>query len=872
MKKTLSTPPKLAAWILRRIAVPEDKFPVLQDLNDDFHEIVSKGSLQKARFLYCCHALKTAFIILLYKLYWRNVMLNNYSKIALRNIRRQKVFSLINIAGLALGLICSILILIYVQFELSYDRFHEKSDRIYRVVVKQPGNMYQGSDTFGVTYHPLGPALVDEFPAVVNATHISGRLGELSLRHLQKNQIHINEKGYCVDPEFFKVFSFPFVNKDMKGALDEPYTMVISEDMENKYFPNGDAIGQTFCLEWREESYDLTVTGILENVPKNSHLQFDYLISFATTVSLRGREDTILNWSSKNCFTYIELDKDYPHKELEKQLIPFIETHGSSFDRGFNARYLLQPLTDIHLRSHINFEISNNSDIKYVYIFSAVAFGILMIACINFMNLSTARASRRAKEVGLRKVIGASRSQLIKQFMGESIILSLFAFFVAIVLVIVLLPSFSAFVERGFDLEFLKNPSLLLLFCGIILFVGVFSGSYPALVLSSFNPVKSLKDSTGSISTGVKFRFVLVIFQFSISIILIFCTITVFNQLSFIRNKNIGYNRENVLVVPFEDDIVSSKAEALKNDFLRNSHVLGVSTVAYIPTKTQNNTFLQRGENLTTLVYYNDVDYDFLDVFEMELITGRNFSKNFATDSSEAIIINETAAELIEGDNLIGNTFPGENFSDYRIIGVVKDFHFSSLHLEIEPMMIRLRPDYGQHFCIRVSPDSIPGTLEYLKSIIHRVSPEHSFAYYFLDDSFNSQYRSDQRFGVIFTLFSALSIFISCLGIFGLASFMAERRTKEIGIRRILGASSPSIILDLFKDFTKWVIISNIIAWPVAYVVMTMWLQNFAYKIDINLSTFILSGVIALGIALFTASYQSVKAATTDPVHSLRYE
>ena len=475
MKKTLSTPPKLAAWILRRIAVPEDTFPVLQNLNDDFDETVSKGSLQKARLLYCCHALKTALIILRYKLYWRHVMLNNYSKIAWRNIRRQKVFFLINIAGLALGLICSFLIMIFVQFELSYDRFHQKSDRIYRVVVKQPDNMYQGSDTFSVSYHPLGPALVDEFSAVVDATRISGRSGQLSLRHSQKDQIRIDDKGYCADSEFFKVFSFPFVNQDMKGALDEPFTMVISEDMAKKYFPNGNAIGQTFSLEWREESYDLTVTGILENVPKNSHLQFDYLISFATTVSLMGREDTVLNWRSKNCVTYIVLEKNYPHKELEKQLIPFIETHSSSFDRRFNARYLLQPLTDIHLKSHINFEISDNSDIKYVYIFSAVAFGILLIACINFMNLSTARSSRRAKEVGIRKVVGARRSQLIKQFIGESSFLSLIAFFIAIVLVMVLLPSFSTFVERELGFEFLKNPSLLLLFFGIILFVGVFS-------------------------------------------------------------------------------------------------------------------------------------------------------------------------------------------------------------------------------------------------------------------------------------------------------------------------------------------------------------------------------------------------------------
>ncbi len=865
-------PPKAAERLLKYVLPKDDSYTSIGDFEEYYSRLAGERNVFVALYWYWRNIIFLFPRKVYYSLWWSIIILKNYLKIALRNMGRQKGYSFINISGLTVGMTCFILIMLYVQFELSYDRFHDKSDQIYRVVIKQPGNIFQGSDTFAVTYIPMAAALIEEYPEVVNATKISGVRGELLI-----NRKKVDESGRCADDQFLNVFTFPLVKGDKNSALKEPFTMIISENMAVKYFSIGDPVGKTLSIQKNDKIYDLKITGIIRNIPKNSHFQFDYLVSFATRVAIEGNEKTIENWRGKaGNFTYIEIQKDFQYKDLETKLLSFIKRYSSDFDKSFNARYLLQPLTDIHLKSHVNFEFSVNSDIKYVYIFSVIAFGILIIACINFMNLSTARATKRAKEVGLRKVVGARRIQLIRQFIGETILITLIALIISSVFVLIILPYFVSFTERNLEFNPVKNQSLFLILVFFIIFVGFLSGSYPALFLSSFQPSKVLKESAGANLRGSKFRSVLVIFQLSVSIILIVSTIIVFNQLNYIKHKDIGYNRDQVVVIPFENENVGDNYKTIKNEFLKSSDIAGITTMNYVPTGFNNNTFLhKRGKNneeITYLIYYNNVDYDFLDVMGIELLEGRNFSHEITSDTDGAIVINETAARLIEGDNTLGKTFPADNFSKYRIIGVVKDFHFSSLHLEIKPMMIILRPERSEYFCVRIRPVNIPETIEFLKKTINVFSQDHSLNYYFLDDSFNIMYRDDQRFGIIFTYFSVLSIFIACLGIFGLASFSLECRIKEIGIRKILGASLPGLVKLFLKKYIILVLLANIIAWPIAYFVMDKWLQNFAYRIDINFWIFVFAAVIVLSITAVTVSVRSYKSANTNPVNSLRHE
>jgi putative ABC transport system permease protein len=785
-------------------------------------------------------------------------MLKNYLKIALRNIKRHKGYSLINIVGLAVGMACCILILLWVQDELSYDRFHENADDIHRVI--QDINFADHSTTWTITQGPLGPSLKEDFPEIINAVRITDRGFRLTY-----DDKSFDEDVGLADDSLFEMFTFPLVKGDPATALSNPLSIVLTEKMAVKYFGDEDPIGKTINAD---NKWDFQVTGVMKNVPRNSHLQFDFLIPF-----IFGRElnYTVDHWGNSSFRTYVQLPKGTPAQDVISKISGYL------FEKPTiekDARLNLQPLTRIHLYSNYEYD-SAHGDIAYVIVFSIIAFFILLIACINFMNLATARSGNRAKEIGMRKVAGAHKVDIIRQFYGESILLAFIALFIAMILVWLLLPVFNNLAAKDLSLYIPGNLSILLGLLCIATLTGIISGSYPAFFLSAFQPVMVLKGLRLSGLKGSLFRKILVVFQFSLTILLIICTIGVYNQLDYMRNRKLGYDKEHMIYLRMRGD-VREKFDSVKNELLQNPNILAVTASSNVPTYGyyfSNSLWRWEGQNPDEEILMRGVliDLDYFKTFGMEIAEGRSFSKEFPTDATEAIMVNEEAVKAMGMESPIGRrlSLQDENF---KIIGVVKNYHFRSLQQEIEPLILLYYPEYCRVLFARLKSDDIPQTLGYIEDVWKRFAPGLPFNYSFLDEALDRLYRSEQRIGILFRYFSILAILISCLGLLGLASFMAEQRTKEIGIRKVLGATASNIVGLLSKEFTKWVIVANIIAWPVAYFVLNKWLQSYAYKTNVALWSFILSGVIVLLIALLTVSYQAIKAALANPADSLRYE
>lgn len=806
-------------------------------------------------------------------------MFRNYFKIALRNLRKHKGYSFINVAGLAIGIACCLLIFLLIRDELSFDQFHEHKNQIYRVIIQQPGQFYMGTDYLAVTPAPLASALIEEFPEVIKATRID-QSNNVIMSY--KNKRFYEDGFLWADNHFFDVFSFPFLRGDQSEALSEPYSMVISKRMAQKYFGDEDPIGKIMALSNR---YDFKVTGIMKDVPQNSHLQFDFLAPLMTLKSIRGQEDYLESWGNYSYYTYILLSKGYPPKSLEKKFSAFSEKYmGERLCRMRErdptreaGRFFLQPLKRIHLYSHLNFEISPNSDIKQIYLLSALAFVILLIACINYMNLATARSAIRAKEVGMRKVIGAERRQLIRQFIGESIFLSFIAILLAAILVEILLPVFNSIIGKSIRLHFFNDWEFFIGLICVALVVGIISGSYPAFFLSSFQPVTVLK---GNLKTEVKgsiLRRILVIFQFAASIVLVISTVIIYSQIEYMRNMKLGFSREQVVVLPVRDRELRQNHEPFKHELLQNPAILGCAASTWLPSNIRTNVgdTIWEGmeEGMDMQVYLLQADYDFIDLFEIELVEGRNFSREFSTDS-QAYIVNEAARKIFGWEEALGKRFGfrREEIGLGQVIGVVKNFHFLSLHQEIQPLVIHLTENWMSYLSVKINTQNIRQTVEFLKTKWKKFSPNYPFEYFFLDDDLEKMFRSEMRLGKIFASFTVLAIFIACLGLFGLASFTSEQRTKEIGVRKVLGASFSNIVVLLSKEFSKWVLIASLIAWPVAYYTVSQWLQSFAYRISIGIWIFLLSTILALFVAMITVSFKAVKAALANPVDALRYE
>jgi len=791
-------------------------------------------------------------------------MWKNYFKISFRNLWKNKSFTLINIAGLAIGMAVSFSILLYVVNEVTYDRFHEKRDRIYRLAAHM--------DMQDVMPIPLGPALVEEFPEVENFT----RIQEAGTTIISRENHLFKETGiYYVDPGFFQIFTVLAKSGNPETFLDAPFNVVITEDMAEKYFGEENPLGQT--LEW-DHSHEYTVTGVVEKMPENSHFKFNMLSSISTLESL-GRN--LNDWMGFSIYTYLELNENAEQIGLGKKYYEFLwsKIPKQIKNLGIKIDLFLQPLPKIHLYSHLEEELEPPGNLLYIRIFATIAIFILIIACINFTNLSTARSAQRAKEVGMRKVLGAQRGKLATQFLGESLILSLISLAMAAVLIRIWLPLFNRLIVK--DLTFLpfKDWKIGLGMLGITLLVAVLAGAYPALYLSSFAPLEAIKTRFRAGRSHTFFRSGLVSLQYIISIILICCTLVVFSQLNLVKNFDLGFNQERVAVMYLQGQILK-KSQIFKNKLLSVPGVVKAAGSSGMMGMGRNETYFQfEGfpEEDKQILPHMDVDEDFLDTFGMKLVAGRNFSRNFSTDN-KAVILNDTLVKQLGWENPIGKTVKMTEMENrefvqvpYTVIGVVSDFHFESLHQKIRGHILRYTDD-SYRISVKIRPESIPTTLDRIENIWKELEPKYPFNYSFLDDTFDRFYRTEQRLGEIFMAFTLIAIFIACLGLFGLASFSAEQRTKEVGIRKVLGASASRIVVLLSRDFTRWVILANVIAWPIAYVVMRRWLANFAYRINLNIWIFILSGMLALFIALLTVSLRTFKAASTNPADSLRYE
>ena len=802
----------------------------------------------------------------------------NYFKVVLRNISRNKLYSFLNIAGLAIGAACCILILLYVQDELSYDRFHENADRIYRV--NSNFTIKDRNMKMATTAHVQGPMLQSEYPEVVNYVRFSGYGSPRVLRFDDKK--FTEEKFLWVDHTVFDVFSFRLIKGNPKEALVKPDTVVITEAIAAKYFGRENPIGKK--LRVHDDTY-YTVTGVMANLPKNSYFQPDFMASFST-LKLKSSGNVAGDLvSSVNYCTYLLVRKGTDYKVLEKKFTGFVDKYLAAVLKslGGAVKFELQPLTAIYLHSDREFELEPTGDITYIYLFSGIGLFILLLAVLNFMNLSTARSANRAKEVGLRKVVGASRPQLIRQFLGESLFLTFFALVIALILVYILLPTFNSISGKVLSTGYLSNPYLLLGLLGLFLFAGLLGGSYPAFFLSAFRPVAVLQGKFKKGAKGSALRIILVSLQFTVSIVLIIGILIINKQLNFVHNKKLGYDKDHVIALRVRNEETRKKIEVIKSELLRHPDISHVSASSSLPLgRNSFNAHHVGGKPKDELImlYTQNVDENFFDTYKIEMVRGRNFSKSYATDARESIIINEAAAKKLGWtDNALGKELElfmsVDSLKKYKIAGVVKDYHFQSLHEKIEPLVLYNANPYGGDFnrlSIRCKPGNIRDTLAFVQAKWREFDSKYPFEFVFLDDRYESLYRAEEQLAQLFGYFTVLAIIIGCLGLFGLSTFSAEQRTKEIGIRKVVGASIPGVVVLLVREFTKWVFLAVLIAWPVGYLLMNKWLNNFAYRTTLGFDTLLLSAFLALLIALLTVAYQAVKAALANPVDSLRCE
>jgi len=804
-------------------------------------------------------------------------MVKNDMKMALRTIKKNKGYTFINMTGLAVGIASCLLILLFVQHELSYDRFHEKAERIVRVGMKAE----LGTNSFEVADgpSPLAEALRNDLPEVIDST----RLFKTRQTYIQYEDKQFKEEDFIyADPNVFDVFTLSLIAGDPETALAQPDSILITPAVAEKYFGSLDVLGKVLH---GEDDRSFKVTGIIRELPDNSHFHFDLMAS-----SMGYPPSKAPDWFSNGTFTYLVLDESATVAQLQEKLPalskqyiePTIkEGFGMSFDKfletGNFFGFIAQPLLDLHLHSTADNDWETTGSYNTVVIFAAIALVILIVACINFTNLATARASKRANEVGIRKVVGSQRRQLVQQFLTESLFLSLVAFAIALVLVSIALPAFNKIMDKEISMAVLGTWYVLPLIVVFALSVGILAGVYPAFMLAAFRPVAVLKGKMQSSVRERRFRNALIVFQFFTTVVLFIGTIVIFNQLHFMRNKDLGFDKEHIVVVQ-NAHMIGDQQEAFKTELRKNPDILGAAYSATGPFMSLTaQIYRKEGQDIQTnyTLVNIEVDHDYLDTYRLEMKDGRFFSRKNTTDNT-AMILNEAAVralgmeEPIIGKQLLWLSGEGASFT---IIGTVKDFHMQSLHEAIRPMvMILERPVPMRLLSLRISPGKTEKTLGFVEDQWKAFSPPQPVDYVFLDERFDRGYRSEIQAGNVFSAFAGLAILIACLGLFGLASFMAEQKTKEIGVRKVLGASVPGIVMLLSKEYVKWLVVANLLAWPLAYYAMHNWLQNFAFRTGLTVWPFLIAGGMALLVALLTVSFQSIKAALAHPIKSLRYE
>lgn len=804
-------------------------------------------------------------------------MLSNYLKIAFRNLLKNKLHTVINVAGLALGIASVFLITIYINYEVGYDRYYDQSENLYRIT-------WESDNPQTRTPHPMAEALVEDFPEVESAVSLSplwaaGLTREIfSVRNLEKD-LRFDEKNVlAVDSTFFDVFRFPVVRGDAKKALKSTNGILLSESMAKKYFENEDPIGKHLAVN--SDSVLLEVIAVFKDVPQQSHFHFDFLVSYVREKSLDPL-DEYYTWADFGHFNYLRLRPGADPKELEGKLMTWARKYIDVSDEDFrsftenNMGFRVQPVTDIHLKSHLRWELEPNGNIEYVYIMAAAALLTLIIACINFMNLMTAKSAERAKEIGIRKTLGALRQQLSFQFLSESVIIALISIAIAVLLVEASLPIYNVLTGQAFNLNYREA---LPVFLGLGLVIGLGSGIYPSIFLSAVKPHAILKGKFLETSRGGGLRSTLIVFQFAISMILISGTAVIFNQLNYLQNKNLGFDKEEVLVIPLKDGAVMPRLQALKSELMRIEGVTSVSASSNLPGGQFNQNSISLVERPDHEISCSEVfvDYDFLKTLTIELTEGRFYSPGNLADTVATFVLNETAARQLGASSLVGEEIHWHLYEDDdaitgRVIGIVKDFHFQSLHEPVRPLLLVMYPAYN-HLVIKLNPKNFENQVSQIKKVYSSFDNAFEFEYSFLDDQLNQQYQAEQRTGIIFSTFAFIAIVIACFGLFGMAMLTFNQRTKEVSIRKVLGATVSGLIVLLLKDFTKLIFIAIVLATPLAWWMMDRWLDNFMYQIGIHPMIFLISGLALIAISWITLSYFTLKTSRINPSETLKSE
>ncbi|MFC1555962.1 ABC transporter permease, partial [candidate division KSB1 bacterium] len=854
MRKVSNKPP----WLLRRIldcfTISEEKRTVVGDIEEYFQEIAEEKGYLLALFWYIVQIIGSLHHFLMHSLFWSTVMLKNYLKTSLRSMKKNPGYFLLNIVGLAAGIAASITIFLWIQFEMSYDRFHENEPNIYRILSFVPEYGYS-------SYGPgaLANYLEQEYPEIENTARIFYDVD----RPLTYNDNTFNCKLCGIEQSFLEIFSFPFINGDPETAAANPDFIILTESTAKKFFPDEDPIGKVMNFDWWGRSLSYTVTGVIEDVPDNSHIQFDFFIPFAFVTRSGMRIET---WSDSAYRTFVMLDNDVSVSEVNQKIRNVLNEHRDTS----NASLSLQPLSSIHL-----IDPGGGGLITYIYVFASIGILIIIVACINFVNLTTARSLNRAKEVGIRKVVGSSRTTLLKQFLGESVVNSTISVLFALVLVYCMLPYINTILDNtALSLQFSTGLLSFLLF--IIITTGLIAGIYPAVVLSSFRPAAVLKGISIRNIGRARMRKLLVIIQFSISVFLIIAALVIYKQVNFVISKDPGYRTE--AVVNFEvGGGLFDKFEVVKDRLLQNPNVLAMAQTNFAFNKRFGVSGINwegKGDDEPASMSIISVDYDFLDLFEIEMDQGRFFSQDFPTDRREGVILNEAAVKEIGFDEPLGKQFscdlPLDNELNGRIIGVVKDFNYRSLHQTIDPLILAIVPYWYSDIYVKMKAGTHIETLSFIENTIQEMVPDYKGEITFLDKTLEDLYFFEKRILALIRLGTILAVSISILGLFGLASYTIAQRSKEIGIRKILGSTAGGIVTLVVKEFFILILIANLAAWPAAWYVTKIWLENFAFKIPVSIGLFMLAFVFIAIIALLTIIYQAAKAAFTNPANTLR--
>jgi len=803
-------------------------------------------------------------------------MLRNYIKLALRSIISQGHQSLVSAVGLSVALSCCILILLYSRYELSFDNYHENAENIYRIITKHSADFsYMGNELFAVTPASLKNALAENIPEVANSTRC-----RLTTHTLEYNSSLFNEKGFLyADPEFLKIFTFPVNSGNPVEELKEPFTLFITEEMAVKYFGNEEAVGKTIKAD---NKYVFTVKGVLKNIPRNSHFNFHFLTGFETLFSERGGREKVETWGNFSYSTYIQLSDNVMPDDISGKLREIAEKHLPDEPLFKDMEWILVPLRSIHLGGNINFDPGNNSNIGYIYLIISIGVFILLIACFNYLNMATAAAYNRGRETGILKINGSDRSDLILQFITESVLISFGGLIIALVIVCFILPAFTAFTERPLTFRMIFDYSTLLKIIVLTLLTGIFAGIYPAVHLSGMSPLYLIKEefkNPGGKRGSGKLRNTLVVVQYIISIVALICTFTVIRQLNFIKNKDIGFVRDNILTISLKDPAIRERPEVLISELLENPYIVDISASSNLPHSITSSSFGSwEGKPAETnmTVFRIGTGINFIDFYNLKIVSGRGFSKGYSADSANSYIINQTAARMIGWDEPVGKKFGFGSAETGNIIGVAEDFNFQSLHLAIEPLAISLigsrEFQQASFISVKTSPGKLYETRLFIEKKVKVLSPHYINTVSILSDQVDSMYRSDMKLSTIFIFAAVLAVILTCLGQYSLSSFTTKSRTREMVIRKVMGSQPSGIMYIFIGETAKLILISAMLAFPTAYLLMNKWLENFAYQIKLGAGVFLLSLIVSLVVSLIAISYHVIKLSRVNPAEMIRQQ